>query len=283
VLVEYQFNGTVQSATTNADGYYRISGLPAGAHTLNFSKEGYLSYSTTAWIEPMYSASAIKGGGQVDYYDEADAILPELSATVSGIIKKTVGPSSVTRPAVNFPVYARFSNGNYFPEQYVTFTDDKGEFIFENLPATYMNLTIFPVSDADNIYPYTAGNSYYLNAGSNTTYTYTFGRQDGGIYMSSTNLEAGNGFPTLSFPLDENIVLNFTQDVSAEQTMQAGGIILSGIPIDLETDVTFNGSQVIIDPPLDLTASTTYTLSFSVYSAIPGDFTSTNISFLSAE
>ena len=279
--IEYWSNGEQLSTTSDTSGYFSITGLAPGEYYLKVSHEGYLTKQIYAWIEPLYNSTQLKKGGKVDYVESVDANLPELNCTVRGTVRKTVGPNSLVMPAAGFEVVLQ-TDWDYIPRIFTTTTNSNGNFILENVPASYLNIYVHTQSDADNYYQYGYSTSFYLHPGNEYVINPTVNRSDAGIMLVSTSLDAGNGVYREDVPVDENIVLRFNINVSEEETLNLGSITLSGVVFDPGTDFTFSGNQVTINPPSNLTASTDYTLYFQVYSTIPGDNTSATIHFHTA-
>ncbi len=276
--IEYQVNEETLSVTSDSTGYFTITGLVPGDYTLMVSHPGYLSEDVYAWIEPLYNATTVKGGDKVDYVENVEANLPALNASISGTVKKYIGPDNILRPASDHMVTVQ-TNSNYFPRLMSTTTNAQGEFSFENVPAAYVQIYIYPISDVDNYYQGNAYASVYLQPEAHYVFNPVMNRYDAGIYLTSSSLDAGNGVYRDNVSINENIVLNFNLNVSKDQTMTYGYITLTGVTLDPEADITFSGSSVTIDPPTDLTPDTDYTLNFAIYSTVPGDFTSGTIMF----
>jgi hypothetical protein len=281
-VIQYQVGGDTLSAVSDSSGFFSISGLVPGDYRLKVSHAGYLSEELYAWIEPLYDAPTVKGGGKVDYIESVDANLPELSASVSGTIKKTVGPNNIVQPAANVTITVQVYYDNYFPRQFTTTTNSNGEYSLNSLPASYVYVYVESINDADNYYPYSYSTSMYLSPNQNFVLNTTLNRYDAGIYLTSTSLDAGNGIYRNDVAVDEDIVLNFNMNVSKDQTLFYGGIALTGVTFDPDADFTFSGGRVTINPPTDLTADTDYILSFTIYSTIPGDYATGSISFHTA-
>jgi hypothetical protein len=112
-------------------------------------------------------------------------------------------------------------------------------------------------------------------------YDYTLYADNGrGIYLVSTNLDTTNGTFVRYFPIDGNIILVFNKNASKVFTESSGYIWLSSFGyLDLDADVTFDGTTVTIKPPADLTADQQYELVFLIYSTIPDDYYYDDIHF----
>jgi hypothetical protein len=282
VTVSYRQGSDSGSVVTDASGYYSISGLEAGYIPMTFEKSGYASYQATAWIEPLYDYRAVRGGGEVPYYEEENIELPILGSTITGVLMKEVGPYSDVRPAANYRVV--LSNSEYYlPSQMETTTNQRGEFSFTDLPCDReMYIYYEPSADDDNYYSRSSDWVYTPMMGT-IEIRYTLSREDLGIFFVSANVWNDNGTFVDNFPVNGSIVLNFNQPVSAELTKTYGFIALTAVAIDLDADVEFSGSTVTITPPVDLANDQSYTLSFSVMSETLGDMCSRTIGFHTVE
>lgn len=280
--VSYRQSSDSGTVVTDASGYYSISGLDAGYIPLTFSMSGYASYLYDAWIEPLSDYDAVRGGGEVPYYEEVDIDLPILGSTISGVLMKEVGPYSDVRPAANYRVI--LSNSEYFiPSRFETTTNTRGEFSFTDLPSDLqMYLYFEPSADDDNYY---SSGSQWVTTPLNGSIEvrYTLSRDDLGIFLVNANIWNDNGTFIADFPVDGSIILNFSQAVSKELTADYGYINLSAVMIDLDADVEFSGSIVTITPPVDLANDQNYTLEFNVMSETLGDMSYRSIGFHTEE
>jgi hypothetical protein len=268
----------IKTDSTNSAGYYYISGLPAGYTPIVFKKSGYATYINYAYIRPLSEPPVQKDGGNVTYSSNINVYLPALDAGLSGVIKKEIGPGGVIRPAANFDVTVTF-NTDLIPRSYSTTTSDIGAFSFTNLPGgTYYYVIINPTSDEDNYY-YSSESFNGLTPGSITEYNITLNRHNKGIYLVSTSLDEANGTYSSSYPVDEPIVLTFSQPVSKDLTFLNGSISLSAVVLNWDDDIDFTGNTVTITPPVDLLNDAPYSLDFSISSETPDDMTTHSIPF----
>jgi hypothetical protein len=282
VLATYIIQKDTFTVTTNAGGYFYITGLPAGYTSIYFSKEGYALTHQQAWIEPLADATLNKDGGTAVYYEDLEVFMPALNGGLKGTIMKYVGPDNEIRPAEGFTVqfaYRAESGADYVPSSYETTVDSLGAFSFTNLP-TGINalLTVKPISDGYNYY----FDDYNLILIPNSTYEFNtvMNNTENRIRLVSTSLDSANGSYVYNFPINGRIVLVFNKEVSKVLTARDGGVSLSTFgSLDLDIDVTFDGYTVTVVPPAILLNDQDYTLGLNIYSTIPGDYYQDNITF----
>jgi hypothetical protein len=269
VSIEYAVGSNIRTDSTNSDGYYDISGLPIGYTLLVFKKAGYAVCNNYAYIDYLDEPPVQKDGGSVNYSTVLNAYLPALDAGLTGVIKKAIGPGGEIRPAAGFEVTITFE-ADLVPKSYSTTTSDIGAFSFTDLPGgIYSYVTISPTSDEDNYY--SDQDNMTLSPGSITEYYITLNRHNKGIYLVSTSLDEANGTYSSSYPVDEPIVLTFSQPVDKDLTDLNGYITLWFVALNWDTDIEFDGNTVTITPPADLTNDVLYTLEFLISSETPDD------------
>jgi hypothetical protein len=286
VTVTFRQGEDSATVVTDASGYYSISGISAGEVHLSYKKSGYATYLLSSWIDPLSNNNAIRGGGDVPYYEQESIELTATGASISGVLLKEVGPTNDLRPAANYAVilYNDFYNDEgILPAAYTTITNSRGEFSFTDLPVNTEMVVYFPAtSDIDNYY---SENSLYITTplSGSTEVRQTIDRDNLGIYLISSNLWNTNGSFVQNFAVNGSIVLNFSTNISKELTESQGYISLSGIVLDYDSDLTYSGSTLTITPPIDLGNDATYTLEFIVYSDIPGDSDYASMAFHTVE
>jgi hypothetical protein len=286
VAVSFTQGSDSGSVVTDASGYYSISGIDAGEVSLFYNLSGYATYMRVSYIDELSDYEVVRGGGEVPYFEEENVGMVAIGATVEGVLMKEVGPYSDVRPAANYPVILYNNNSQdygFLPAMFTTSTNARGEFSFTDLPVnTYMIIYFPSTADNDNYYEYA---SKYLNTplSGAVEVRYTLNRSNLGIFITGSNLWETNGTYIQDYPVNEPIVLNFSQAVSKELTERDGYISLSGVMLDYDSDIEYSGSTITITPPIDLTNDMGFTLSFAVSSETPGDLYSGSIAFHTVE
>lgn len=283
--VIYYVNGQKDSVMTDTNGYYLITGLNAGYYRFSISKPGYATILISQSINNFANVPTSPNGGSVTEYYKNNISMYSLNATVKGRIMMYLGPNSELRPAADFPYVLKFDNGYMTPRIFPGTTDANGEFTITGVPAySYAYLNVGPKTVGTGYYY----SSYYINGIVPNDTSYLNGRlyQNSGpvVALISTNLDSTDEAYTASFPVGNNIILNFNKPMSLDLTKAYGGSIsLSGYTFNLDTQVSFSSNTVTIDPPIDLNHDTNYTLTFDLYSTTPRDEVSGQITFHSAK
>jgi hypothetical protein len=283
VAISYRQGSDSGSVVTDAGGYYYISNLDGGYVYLTYELAGYAKMMDDVYIDELYGYTAVRGGGEVPYYETKDMWMYELGATVSGVVLKEVGPYGQLRPAVNWPIKLYYDDYYLFPDVVNTTTNSRGEFTFTDLPGdTWVILHIDANSDEDNFYDYRS-DGFYTSLTNSIDLRYTMWRDNLGIYLVSSNLWATNGTIVQDFAVDGSIQLNFNQTVSKDLTEFYGYITLSGVALDPDVDIEYSGSTVTITPPVNLLNDANYVLDFIIASETPGDTYGNSMSFHTEE
>ena len=280
-VVRYYDNGNEDSVFTDTSGYYYITGLGSGQYRLVSTKPGYAETSSTVWIDNYSSTPTSSNGGSLVEYSRRDFSLYSRSITIKGTVKLYLGPTSELRPAANFPYTLSLNNSNLTPNSFQGTTNSLGEFTITDVP-DYYNIYINFNYKAVGTRSY-HGSSYLYNIPPNSTaeFSTTLSSYQGPILaLVSTNMDSTAGGYKTSFPVSDNLELTFNKDLSLDNTKSFGGYIkLDTYTFNLDTQVIFDGSNIVINPPIDLTNDQNYTLTYVIYSTVPGDAATGTIVF----
>jgi hypothetical protein len=255
------------TATTDADGRFSLTGLPATDLARwsipSFSADGY-QFESSMGVANTY-AGATEDIGEVSVWPTASMPLIVSSNVVEVVAFPVTGAPTL-----------RFSKS--FDTE--TFTADlyrvSGDVLVES-EASWSG-------DELTVQPYVALNveTDYVLALDGTTvdgYHYTESipfRTLDGIHYVESNVEAFDRSDVTDFPVNGNITLTFTENVNVEESefaLYRGGVLVS-------TSITVTGPTVTIDPTDDLANGTPYTVSYNAYSSIPGDHTLNELDFI---
>ncbi len=157
---------SVQSTTTDDQGYYFINNLNPGVYSLIFGgKDGFTEYTGTADIG---SPDVVEYGDEVYYITVSeDANLYELTGGFKGVIWARLGDGT-SKAASGATVQFDVDSSSVVPSVYNTTSGADGAFSLTGLPAGASgNLYVLPYSDGDVAYAtnHVTGHSITLTSG----------------------------------------------------------------------------------------------------------------------
>jgi hypothetical protein len=258
VTVSYWHNNTINTTTTDASGYYSISGLISGQYEFTFS--GPDNYATTNETVVIPTIDQIRG----EYPSEKDykysvtknAILYEKIAGVTGRLYARDDKGDLTS-ANGVTIIANFASSGVKlePAIYTTTTDEEGKFTFDkNLPALRADLYSLSFNHDGIFYDAAFSGYIYLVANVNVKI------DDLIAYVASEEAKIlSSPFNEDDFPIDGNISIVFSKAMNTS-TFKTTLEDLSFGTIVYCTTSWENNSSLTIDPYKNLEIGRTYYL-----------------------
>ena len=219
-------------ATTDADGAYLVSGLPAGSYRVGFSTGGYGAqyYNGSGTLAGAGAVSVTAG----QTTDSIDAAMPR-----AGVVEGTVTGGPEATPLAGVTVQVLLGGG--FPVATTTTLSD-GTYAFGGLSAGRYTIGFFPSQGMNYLPEYYDGQT---NQDSATPVTVANGTVDSGI---DAQLAVGG-------------------EITGRVTSAAGGAPVQGVMVSASGDDTGSFQTATTDANGDYTiaglASDTYTVSFA--------------------
>jgi hypothetical protein len=261
---------TMLKDSTDASGYFSISGVPSGYHYAIFSKAGYATVRGYVEIEsPDEVANTTKKDKPSYHYGQIiDAELAPLTGKADGVVTL---PSGAAASGVNIVAY--FSDYGYNglqlePALYSTTTDGNGLYSFANLPLnTSVTFTAYNTTASGSS---TAADLTFLQA-SNPSHN-DISMSDEALYL--INFTGKGGSDVYVDTAATSIVLTFSENINqaiSESKNSNNAVWITSVSAGgakLLTSTAYSSNIVTITLPAgSLARGTDYYIHYNVYSS----------------
>lgn len=245
--------GGVASGTTNANGAYSISGIPAGSYNVTFTRSGYsvqsravdLTTSKTVSLALTPLVTTVTLSGTVT--SSAGGALAGVSVAVSGVASGTTnanGAYSISGiPSGSYTV--TYSCSGYVPQSLVV---DLGVSHSRSVALAPVDSTP-PVTTSDAQSSYVGSATVHLNAADNdggSGVAHTYYRLDGATQVEGTSVTvSGVGTHTLEF-WSADFQGNVETPVAATFAVSASGVTPPPVIVRIATRLTITSNRTSV-------------------------------------
>jgi len=267
VLVRLVVNDqTTLKDSTDASGYYSISGIPSGYYWIIFSKTGYATVRANVYITvPNDVANTTNGKKQsFDYGDIQDAALAPVTGKINGLVTLNGAPAASANVIANVDDYFASSTCSLEPAYYTTTTDANGAYSFSNLP---VGCTITCTAYSGNASGSNAGSALGLGQTITPLHVGNIAISEEELYLLSYT---GQGTNVKIDTTTASIVLTFSENISEAITKSKtdGHVKITAGSNDVLTTATYSGQTITLTLTAGtLTSKQTYTIDFKVYAS----------------
>ncbi|MDP4210090.1 MAG: carboxypeptidase regulatory-like domain-containing protein [Bacteroidota bacterium] len=259
IKVEVSVDNNAIKDSTNASGYYYISGLTVGKHYISFSKKGYASFGQSITVSHSSAESSSTNGASSEVAVTQNISLSAINGKARG---RVLGKNN--EPVPNAKVIAYYDG--FYPMADSITTDAHGVFSFAMLP---LNSSVSFIA-YDSTRTATGSMNWIVEPTSSETE-----KDLGTITISEIALRliayTGQGSMTgaadaLVDTTSSVLTLTFSDNISEGLTKLRGGYVkLCGVEKD--ATVVYFGKKITITPVNNLGANRIYYIQYKVYAS----------------
>jgi len=267
VTVSLTTDGKTETATTDANGFYSLKSFPSGNYTVVFTKPGYLKTSSVVSSEDLATTANTD-----KLVVNSHVYLNPLSESISITAFLNYSSADVSLVAANVDYTALVNS--YF--SFSGTTDENGLITHDSLPYSsfvyfYFDFTVDDIHYKDNESIYTTNYDQTMEIDGYDP--------NGNLGVVNSNITTSYGDGIKDFPVDGDIVLNFTQPIDTNDYSLTMYSYNAGGNVVLTKTWSKSNMTVTLAPDTDLTAGTQYRLYLNVYNDTRGQSFSDYIYF----